>query len=333
MTIFSAPNYLDVYNNKATVIKYESNVMNIRQFSCTPHPFWLPNFMDVFTWSLPFVGEKCTFTLDISWIHIIRWCILPVTDMLVAILNTCTKEELEEHDEDLSTSPTTVSVEHAERRRIIKNKIKAIGRMERTFGLLRYVVQMALFSSYFIFFFFRYPEKSRRRLQISRVSSDHPSFHMVLLQLARRGLLEMRSMDLMMRASFFHCPSLWLLKFPSVASQTLRMNIFLLTSSTLIQKKPKVVFRYLASQHKGVVEPAPSTPIGVAESLERAIPAKILPLRINTATSSLSQPSPISPNSPSTSKKGSVYEARHTPRIGSVTQGKKTTVLRVQHIR
>ena len=76
--------------------------------------------------------------------------------MLVAVLNTCTKEELEEHDEELSImSPTTVSVEHAERRKIIKNKIMAVGRMARVFALLRYVVyKWPFFSSYFNIFSF-----------------------------------------------------------------------------------------------------------------------------------------------------------------------------------
>ena len=36
MTIFSVPNYLDVYKNKAADLKYESNVTNTRQFNCLP---------------------------------------------------------------------------------------------------------------------------------------------------------------------------------------------------------------------------------------------------------------------------------------------------------
>ena len=123
MTIFSAPNYLDVYNNKAAVLKYENNVMNIRQFNCTPHPYWLPNFMDVFTWSLPFVGEK-------------------ITDMLIAILNTCSKEELEDDTPTTVSSgpasPINMDPESTEaKRRAIKNKILAVGRLARFFQVLR----------------------------------------------------------------------------------------------------------------------------------------------------------------------------------------------------
>ncbi|KAH0545310.1 hypothetical protein FGG08_000609 [Glutinoglossum americanum] len=99
MTIFSAPNYLDVYNNKAAVLKYENNVMNIRQF---------------------------------------------ITDMLIAILNTCSKEELEdETPSSISPGPvsppvSTVDQESTEfKRRAIKNKILAIGRLSRVFQVLR----------------------------------------------------------------------------------------------------------------------------------------------------------------------------------------------------
>ena len=59
--------------------------------------------------------------------------------MLIAILNTCSKEELEE-DTPLSGGPTspTSDVESTEaKRRAIKNKILAIGRLSRVFQVLR----------------------------------------------------------------------------------------------------------------------------------------------------------------------------------------------------
>lgn len=57
--------------------------------------------MDVFTWSLPFVGEKSSLRYRVNFIEWIADATRHiVTDMLIAILNCCTKEELEEMDED-----------------------------------------------------------------------------------------------------------------------------------------------------------------------------------------------------------------------------------------
>lgn len=65
---------------------------------------------------------------------------LPVADMLIAILNCCSKEELEEEEEDeVVAAPVSPSGEKDERRKVIRNKILAVGRMSRVFSLLRYV--------------------------------------------------------------------------------------------------------------------------------------------------------------------------------------------------
>ena len=58
ITIFSAPNYCDVYNNKAAIIKINENMVNLQQFNYTAHPFILPNFQNIFNWSIPFISEK-----------------------------------------------------------------------------------------------------------------------------------------------------------------------------------------------------------------------------------------------------------------------------------
>src|SRR5215470_12791664 len=66
-----------------------------------------------------------------------------VTDMLIAILNTCSKEELEEDTPGSFTGPssppmTSYDPESTEaKRRAIKNKILAIGRLSRVFQVLR----------------------------------------------------------------------------------------------------------------------------------------------------------------------------------------------------
>ncbi|KAJ7263018.1 Metallo-dependent phosphatase-like protein [Mycena rebaudengoi] len=129
ITIFSAPNYLDVYHNRGAILKYANKNVTIRQYNASPHPYWLPNFQNAFTWSLPFVGAK-------------------ITEMLLAILSICSEEELGDTDSDSGEEDAdgdakmralgmSTPAEIARRRQEIKSKIIAVGRMQRVFQLLR----------------------------------------------------------------------------------------------------------------------------------------------------------------------------------------------------
>eukprot|EP01098_Paradermamoeba_levis_P004899 TRINITY_DN2088_c0_g1_i4.p1 TRINITY_DN2088_c0_g1~~TRINITY_DN2088_c0_g1_i4.p1 ORF type:complete len:506 (+),score=176.15 TRINITY_DN2088_c0_g1_i4:153-1670(+) len=110
ITIFSAPNYLDAYNNKGAILRYSDNVMNIRQFNCSPHPYYLPNFMDVFTWSVPFVAEK-------------------VAEILLNILNLIDDKEGEEEEQ--------MTEEEAAKSEQLRAKVRSVSRLMRMYSTLR----------------------------------------------------------------------------------------------------------------------------------------------------------------------------------------------------
>ena len=112
ITIFSAPNYCDVYNNKGAVVKFNNNVLNIQQYNYTVHPYILPNFMDIFGWSIPFVIEK-------------------VLEMLYEIIKV----------DDASTNsakakPGAIAYDHP-KAEIFRNKVRAVSKMMKMLKTLR----------------------------------------------------------------------------------------------------------------------------------------------------------------------------------------------------
>jgi len=72
ITVFSAPNYCDMYNNQAAVMKIEKESYYFEQITWSEHPFYLPDMIDGLNWSFPFVLEN-------------------LTDLSLAILKICQK--------------------------------------------------------------------------------------------------------------------------------------------------------------------------------------------------------------------------------------------------
>lgn len=54
ISVFSAPNYCNTFDNKGAVLRIARNGFHIKQFYCSPHPYVLPE-MNAFSWSMPFV--------------------------------------------------------------------------------------------------------------------------------------------------------------------------------------------------------------------------------------------------------------------------------------
>jgi len=117
ITIFSAPNYCDIYNNKGAVIKFDNNTLNIQQFNYSPHPYLLPNFMDVFTWSIPFVAEK-------------------VVEMFYHIIKS--DEGADDSDaDDIVEVPNIAPQGEKKAAGVLKNKIKFVSKLLKMQKMLR----------------------------------------------------------------------------------------------------------------------------------------------------------------------------------------------------
>ncbi|VEU20199.1 DEKNAAC100925 [Brettanomyces naardenensis] len=137
ITLFSAPNYCHTYRNKAAALLYDGNTFNIKQFEASETaPYFLPDFMNVFEWSAPFVCEK-------------------VIDIMMCLLNVCTEDELsegtkvareveEEEEAEVSSAATPSAVNSLSliHRKVLskvnmKAKLAAIGRTARMLNVLR----------------------------------------------------------------------------------------------------------------------------------------------------------------------------------------------------
>ncbi len=75
---------------------------------------------------------------------------LLVTEMLLAVLSVCSEEELGETDSDSDDLQALADAaqlgDYQQRREEIKNKVLAVGRMQRVFQILRFVLRLFEFQ-------------------------------------------------------------------------------------------------------------------------------------------------------------------------------------------
>lgn len=140
ITIFSAPNYCGYYENKASVLIIDKGNLSLKQYDESEPPYRLPDNMDVFSWSLPFLAEK-------------------VISMLYTIVKKGCDEDEDDTDLGVLMRKDTGELSQEERKvtrgLVMKNKVKSVARMSKMFTTLRYTL--------FIITYILPIEKSQRR--------------------------------------------------------------------------------------------------------------------------------------------------------------------------
>ncbi|OMJ84516.1 hypothetical protein SteCoe_14321 [Stentor coeruleus] len=116
ITVFSAPNYCDVYNNKGAILKFINHGLHVQQYNYTIHPYILPNFMNLFTWSVPFVIEK-------------------VLEIMINIMRKGDEKEIASHaGKGIKELENEIKENKTD---MFKNKIKALGSMMKMLKTLQ----------------------------------------------------------------------------------------------------------------------------------------------------------------------------------------------------
>ena len=125
ITIFSAPNYCGYYENKASVLIIDRGNLSLKQYEETEPPYRLPDNMDVFSWSVPFLAEK-------------------VTNMLFNLIKKGTGETGDE-DIDLDKVLKHNDIDEKKKKQLVmKGKVCSVAKMSRMFATLREESEMLL---------------------------------------------------------------------------------------------------------------------------------------------------------------------------------------------
>ena len=138
ITVFSAPNYCGEYHNKGAVILIENDKMNIKQYKDVEHPFHLPQGMDLFKWSVPFLIEKIGDMMEHLMSRSRAADIEPTENAeptgslddqeVQAILQ---QQQAEQNEEAKAAEAKR------KRREVLKQKIRFVGRMSRMLKTIR----------------------------------------------------------------------------------------------------------------------------------------------------------------------------------------------------